>query len=217
MIFDCDGVVMERQGIPFAPLEEMLASRGIHLSRGQLRDLLRGASQDGFVARVKQHDPGLSEGWIRATFDQIIDKLAEGARLVPGIVDVLDRLDAGGVRYALGSNGPILKLQVMLARHPGLAERFCGHIHSAQSVAAPKPAPDLHLHAAAALGIRPRHCAVVDDGILGVTAAVTAGMPGYCYAAHDDLASLADQAAELADYNVAVFHHMRDLPGMLGL
>lgn len=217
VIFDCDGVVMERHGIPFGPLSERLEQRGKPLNRGQLRELLRGLTPESFVARVLKHDPEFPVDWLWAEYDRIIAKLADGAKLVPGIIEVLDTLDAVGIRYALGSNGPILKLKVMLAQHPGLAERFGGHIHSAQSLPAPKPAPNLHLHAAATLGIRPSHCAVVDDGILGVTAAVAAGMPGYCFAAHDDAASLAKQAAELADYNVAVFHHMRELPGVLGL
>ncbi len=217
VIFDCDGVVMERHGISFGPLTERLEERGIHLNRGQLRDLLRGCSQDSFVRKVRRHDPTFPEDWLRAEYDRIVAKLAAGARLVPDVLTVLDRLDAKGVHYAIGSNGPILKLKVMMAQHPGLADRFRGHIYSAQSLAAPKPAPDLPLHAAAQMGVRPSRCAVIDDGILGVTAAVAAGMSGFCFAAHDDAASLAEQAAELADYNVSLFHHMRDLPGVLGL
>jgi beta-phosphoglucomutase-like phosphatase (HAD superfamily) len=43
-------------------------------------------------------------------------------------------------------------------------------------VARPKPAPDLFLHAAAAMGAEPKDCLVVEDSDLGIAAAQAAGM-----------------------------------------
>jgi beta-phosphoglucomutase-like phosphatase (HAD superfamily) len=43
-------------------------------------------------------------------------------------------------------------------------------------VARPKPAPDVYLQAARALGIPPRHCIVFEDSPVGVESARAAGM-----------------------------------------
>lgn len=52
-----------------------------------------------------------------------------------------------------------------------------------------KPAPDVYLAAAAALGVDPRRCAVVEDTVTGVTAGVAAGAAVFGYspaeAGHD--------------------------------
>ena len=49
----------------------------------------------------------------------------------------------------------------------GLWEGFEGHVFSAEDVERGKPAPDLFLHAAAAMGYRPESCTVVEDSQLG--------------------------------------------------
>jgi beta-phosphoglucomutase-like phosphatase (HAD superfamily) len=44
-----------------------------------------------------------------------------------------------------------------------------------------KPAPDVYLAAAAALGVDPARCAVVEDTVPGTTAGVAAGATVYGY------------------------------------
>ena len=61
-------------------------------------------------------------------------------------------------------------------RQVGLWDHFDPHVYSADHVAQAKPAPDLFLHAAAALGVAPRACLVIEDSVNGVTAARRAGM-----------------------------------------
>ena len=101
-------------------------------------------------------------------------------------------------------------MQMTLGQHPGLQDRFSGHIYSAQLLGAPKPAPDLYLHAAAMMGVPPGACVVIEDSVSGLRAALAAGMRCYGYAADDDGAALADAGAR-------VFHRMTDLPGLLGI
>jgi beta-phosphoglucomutase-like phosphatase (HAD superfamily) len=68
----------------------------------------------------------------------------------------------------------------------------------------------VYLHAAAALGVPPAACVVVEDSLSGVRAAVAAGMRCYGFASEDDGATLAEAGA-------VVFHRMADLPGLIGL
>ena len=58
----------------------------------------------------------------------------------------------------------------------GLWDHFAPHVYSADHVAEAKPAPDLFLHAAAALGIAPADCLVIEDSVNGVLGARAAGM-----------------------------------------
>jgi len=56
-----------------------------------------------------------------------------------------------------------------------LASRF-DTIVTAADVAAPKPAPDIYLHAAARLGVDPADCVAVEDSVPGMASAAAAGM-----------------------------------------
>jgi beta-phosphoglucomutase-like phosphatase (HAD superfamily) len=62
----------------------------------------------------------------------------------------------------------------------GLTHLVEGRIHSAYDLMARgkrgKPDPDLFVEAAAAEGVAPERCIVVEDSLAGVTAAVAAGM-----------------------------------------
>jgi HAD superfamily hydrolase (TIGR01509 family) len=210
VIFDCDGVVMDSEGMAFDLLAEQLAQYGHPMSHTQMREMFLGGTMRGFWTVARATGVALPDDWVEAQYARMFARLAEGTPLVPGILTVLDALDAAGIPYAMGSNGPLRKMEITMGQHPGLRERFGGHIYSAQTLNAPKPAPDVYLHAAAALGVAPAGCVVIEDSVSGAQAAVAAGMRCYGFAAEDDGAALAAAGA-------LVFHAMADLPGLLGL
>jgi HAD superfamily hydrolase (TIGR01509 family) len=60
--------------------------------------------------------------------------------------------------------------------HLGLTEAFGAHVYSgAEHVTRGKPAPDLYLHAAGALGVPIETCAILEDSVVGATGAVASG------------------------------------------
>ena len=61
-------------------------------------------------------------------------------------------------------------------RVAGYETLFAPNIFSAAEVAEGKPAPDLFLFAARAMGARPEDCLVIEDSVAGVAAARAAGM-----------------------------------------
>lgn len=71
-----------------------------------------------------------------------------------------------------------------------------------------KPAPDLFLHAATTLGVRPERCAVVEDSPLGVEAANRARMTAFGFARMMPAERLRHAAG-------GVFSPMDELPGLL--
>jgi beta-phosphoglucomutase-like phosphatase (HAD superfamily) len=109
----------------------------------------------------------------------------------------------------VASQSPPARVELALTL-TGLGSYFENRIYSASMVTRPKPAPDLFLHAAAAMGADPRRTAVVEDSPTGVLAARAAGMTVYGYAGDEDAAALAGAGA-------ITFTAMPELPALLGL
>ena len=82
------------------------------------------------------------------------------------------------VPFCVVSNGPREKIELSLTV-TGLRDLVADRVFSAYDIGSWKPHPGLFLHAAAALGVDPGECAVVEDSIAGVEAGVAAGMHVY--------------------------------------
>lgn len=210
VIFDCDGVLVDSEPASFALMATDLAAHGLTMPRAEMERLFLGGTIAGVFTSARSLGAALPDTWVADFYERLYARLAEGTGLIPGILDVLDRLDQSAIPYAVGSNGSDHKMQVTLGQHPGLIARFCGHLYSGQTLGAPKPAPDLYLHAAHALGQRPADCIVIEDSPTGARAAAAAGIPCFGYAPHGDGAALRAQGA-------TVFHAMSDLPALFGL
>lgn len=210
VIFDCDGVVMDSEPTSFAMLAEQLTLHGLPMTHAEMRAMFLGGTMRSFWEGARAAGASLPDDWVAAQYLRMFDRLRLGVGLVPGILGVLDALDAAGLPYAIGSNGPLQKMEIMFAHHPGLWDRFGGRVFSAQTLGAPKPAPDIYLFAARSMGVAPRDCVVIEDSVAGLLAAKAAGMRRYGFAADDD-------GAALAAVGATVFHRMADLPRLLGL
>ena len=78
-----------------------------------------------------------------------------------------------------------------------------------------KPAPDLFLHAAKAMGVRPEDCVVVEDSPAGIDAARRAGMRVFAFTggSHAGHAALEQELEALRPD--LIFSDMRMLPDLL--
>ncbi|WP_246831248.1 HAD family hydrolase [Pseudotabrizicola formosa] len=210
VIFDCDGVVVDSEGMTFDLLGGEFAAHGLPLTVEVIaRDFIGGTMAD-VAMRARAAGADLPESWVDTFYPRLYAHLARGTPLVPGILAVLDRLEAAGIPFAMGSNGSDEKMQITLGQHPGLLARFGRHLYSGQTLGAPKPAPDLYLHAARQLGVAPEGCVVIEDSPTGARAAQAAGMRCLGYAAHTPAERLAAVGAE-------PFFDMADLPRLIGL
>lgn len=210
VIFDCDGVIVDSEGPTFLLLQQNFASHGLKLSIDDLETDFIGGTMADVETRARQRGAKLPATWRHDFYEVLYAYLAKGVSLVPGVLAVLDALDAATVPYAVGSNGSDRKMQVTLGQFPGLIDRFQGRLFSGQTLGRPKPAPDLYLHAAKSLGLDPSDCVVIEDSPTGARAAQAAGMRCFGYAARSDGARLAAEGA-------AIFHRMADLPSLLAL
>ena len=117
---------------------------------------------------------------------------------IPGARQALLATTALGLPFRIASNSSHEEMAAKFAR-TGLADLVDGRIHSAYDLIARgkrgKPDPDLFLEAAAAEGVPPAACVVVEDLLAGVRAAISAGMTCLGFSPDNDGAHLAAAGA----------------------
>lgn len=209
VIFDCDGVLVDSEPISNQVLVDNLAGYGLTLTLAESMDLFVGGTMAGVKVQAEKLGADLPDDWVAQVYAETYTRLSEGVAPVAGVVAVLDRLDEQGIPYCVGSNGSMEKMSITMGQN-GLMERFQGAIFSAHVLKVAKPEPELFLNAAAAFGVPPANCVVIEDSVNGVLAAKRARMRCFGYAAHDD-------GARLAREDAFVFNDMAKLPDLLGL
>ena len=97
-----------------------------------------------------------------------------GLPIKPGLLELLDQLDAWGVPYAIASSSKRKTIQ----RNLGLAHLLVRFpiVVGGEEVQHGKPAPDIFLEAARRLNAAPAECLVLEDSEAGIRGAHAAGM-----------------------------------------
>ncbi|MEL6597063.1 MAG: HAD family phosphatase [Pseudomonadota bacterium] len=185
VIFDFDGVVADSEVISLSTLHRALDDFGIYMPLSAVRETFLGTSMTTILKHVESLKPSCStkqfaDHWQAMLFEQLTRHLTP----VPGVVALLNRLQATRTPYCIGSSSSFKRLGVALDAMT-LRDRFA-HVFSAEQVNRGKPAPDLFLHAAQQLGTDPTSCLVIEDSPFGVRAAKAAGMrcAGFVGGAH---------------------------------
>jgi beta-phosphoglucomutase len=102
------------------------------------------------------------------------DILREHFPAKDGAIELIQALDDGGFKLAVGSSGP--PENVSLAIDQLAADAHFDATVTGADVTRGKPDPQVFLIAAEKLGVAPANCAVVEDAVHGITAAKRAGM-----------------------------------------
>jgi len=203
VIFDCDGVLVDSEGITTGAYIECLAEVGLTWRHEEAVERFRGGKMADVVAMAEAELGRPLPPEFTQTFRAVLfERLRRSVRPVAGIEEALDALP---YPICVASNGPRAKMDATLGS-TGLMARFEGRVFSAYEVGSFKPEPGLFLHAAAALGARPECCAVIEDSDGGLRAAVAAGMHAFAYDGH---------GARLEAVGATRFSDMRDLPALL--
>jgi len=183
VIFDCDGVLVDSEVIFARILGECLTAVDCPTTAQEALVLGFGRNRDTLTAAVEiRFGRGLPDGFFETMRAQTALALERELVPMPGIEALLGVLP--GAR-CVASNGHLERVSERLAL-TGLLRFFDPHVFSAMQVAYGKPAPDLFLLAARQLGAHPAYCTVIEDSVIGVAAAVAAGMPvlGFCGGSH---------------------------------
>lgn len=205
VIFDCDGVLVDSEPASNRVFVEELNRLGLDISYQEVCERFIGLSMVRCVEIVAgELGRGVPEGFVERLQSKTFDTFREGLDPVAGVVDALDRIP---YPVCVASSGELEKMRLTLGL-TGLLDRFEGRMFSATEVRRGKPHPDLFLHAARRMGVRPNRCVVIEDSSPGVRAARSAGMVVLGYAGRGNGGRLASDGAE-------VFDDMSRLPGML--
>jgi HAD superfamily hydrolase (TIGR01509 family) len=209
VIFDCDGVLVDSEGISNDVLARLLSAQGLPTTLAQARRAYQGLLLGEVVAsaEAKLGRP-LPEGWLERYERERAAEFRRSLEAVPGAAAAVRHAIAAGMAVCVASQGKLEKTRLSLELS-GLADLFAQEaLFSAELVARGKPHPDLFLHAAREMGAEPSRCAVVEDTPSGVIAAVSAGMRAIGYAADSDEAALRAAGAEIV-------HSLDALAGLL--
>lgn len=102
-------------------------------------------------------------------------KLAQQpVQVMPGLTKILELLDKLGHKKAVVTSS-YQKLAHQLLKSAQVFDEF-EVIVTGEDVELGKPAPDIFLHTAHKLGVRPENCLVLEDAIVGIKSAHAAGM-----------------------------------------
>ncbi len=236
VIFDCDGVLVDSEPITNGVLTAMLNELGLAFTVEQtMRTFMGRALREELSIIESLAGRTLPPDWYAGFARRRDEVLAREVKAVSYIEHVIDALVAAGLPHAVASGADRSKMRVTLGA-TGLLERFetpgarivaaappgsAAHV-AAQSGIVPgsrlfgadmveraKPAPDVYLLAARALGVDAARCAVVEDTPTGTAAGVAAGSIVLGYCAHTDARALLAAGAH------AVFDDMRRLPALV--
>jgi HAD superfamily hydrolase (TIGR01509 family) len=207
VIFDCDGVLVDSEPTAARIFAEHLRAVGLAMTDEEVDRRFRGRSMASCLREVeellaKPLPKTFLEDLQRDTFAAFREELQP----VDGVAAVLDALR---IPFCVASSGEHEKMRLTLGL-TGLWPRFEGRIFSASEVTHGKPAPDLFLHAAERMGAKPGRCAVIEDSLPGVQAAVAAGMKVFGHAARPE------SDVKLAEAGAATFGSMDELLALLG-
>lgn len=174
VLFDCDGVLADSEGVVNEVVAAELTALGWPLDGEAARRAFLGLALPDMRAMIEARVGPLPAGWGERLSERIAARLAAGLRAMPGAPEAAARLARRGVPLAVCSNSARGELAAKLGAL-GLAPLFGGRVFSFEDVARPKPAPDLYLAAAAAVGVSPAECLVVEDSAPGVASGLAAG------------------------------------------
>jgi HAD superfamily hydrolase (TIGR01509 family) len=175
IIFDFDGVLIESEHVSSLAVARILSDLGHPTS---VRDAL-----DNFTGLGGRDFHEAVERWIgrpvpddfhteRRVEDQRV--MTEGLDAVAGAIDFVRTLPAKMPR-AIASSSTTLWITRHLD-HVGLRPAFGDHIYSGREhVTRGKPAPDIYLHAAAAIGADIAQTLIIEDSVVGARGAVASG------------------------------------------
>ena len=192
-IFDCDGVLVDSEVLACDVQARALTACGLPISGAEVARRFLGMSAKD-MHRLLETDLGRPLPLDHETRckEELFALFRRELKPVAGIAGVLAAIDRKGAARCVASSSSPERIALALDV-TGLSVFFGAQVFSSTMVARGKPAPDLFLHAAKAMGFDPESCVVIEDSVNGIKAARSAGMHAlgflggvHCPPAHGD-------------------------------
>lgn len=175
LIFDMDGLMVDSEPLWWR-VERQLAEAHGHAWTDELAMTCVGKGLPNVIITMRRElgiDVPVADGvrWLVDTFIARIEELT----LKRGCRELMDAARTAAVPMAVASSSTAHLIEAVLRRF-AIADHFVATL-SGDAVTDAKPAPDIFIAAASALGFSPGACVVLEDSLAGVQAAVAAGTP----------------------------------------
>jgi HAD superfamily hydrolase (TIGR01509 family) len=204
VIFDCDGVLIDSERLAVRTESQILTELGWPLTEAEVIERFVGRSSRHTQSVIEEH-LGRPVNWQREFELRVREVCGRELQPVDGVLAALEAITEPCC-VASSSSHAMLNFKLGLT---GLADRFSGKIFSADDVAHGKPDPAVFLFAAAAMGVAPDRCAVIEDSVSGVAAGVAAGMSVFAFCGS------VTSAEQLRRDRVVLFDSMYELADLL--
>jgi HAD superfamily hydrolase (TIGR01509 family) len=211
LIFDFDGVLIESEYVGNRQIADYLTARGHPTTPEQSMAEFMGLAGTDFIGAIERWiGRAVPEDFHAERDAEDARVLAEGLEAVAGAVAFVESLPSGLPRAIASSSSTEWICRHL--DHLGLRRHFGDMLFSGREhVERGKPAPDLYLHAAAAMGVPIERVAIVEDSPVGARGAVASGAHvigltagNHCLPGHDEklkalgVHDIADSFEELA-------------------
>ena len=186
IIFDFDGVLLESEAAGNRQIADYLTSIGHPTTPEDSMANFMGLSGADFLGAVERWiGRAIPEDFHTARKAEDRRVLEEGLPAVAGALRFIEGLPPELPKAIASSSST--KWITRHLEHLGIREVFGDKVFSGREhVTRGKPAPDLYLHAAGALGVAIEDCAIIEDSPVGATGAVASGayVIGLCAGTH---------------------------------
>ena len=210
VIFDCDGVLVDSEPVANRVVAAFVTAAGWAMTAQECERRFIGLTLEAMVPLIEgEVGRALPGDWLRRLTGRLVEVLEVESVPVPGAIGALRAVTAMGLPWRVASNSSHNEMRAKFGCI-GIEDMVAGRVHSYTDVARGKPAPDLFLAAAAAEGVEPAGCVVIEDSATGARAAAAAGLLCLGYAPHGDGARLRGEGAY-------VFKNMAELPELLAV
>jgi beta-phosphoglucomutase-like phosphatase (HAD superfamily) len=175
IIFDFDGVLIESEYVSGLQVAAALTALDHPTTVDQALDTFTGLGGQDFDSAVTQWIGGpIPQAFHDARKIEDDRVMRDGIDAVAGAIAFVHALPPSLPR-AISSSSTTAWITRLLD-HIGLRAAFGDHIYSGREhVTRGKPAPDIYLHAAAAIGADIKRTLIIEDSVVGVTGAVASG------------------------------------------
>lgn len=177
IIFDLDGVLLSTDEMHYQawksiadelciPFDRSVNNRLRGVSRMESLEIILERSSQTFSAEEKEILATRKNDRYRA----LLKSLTPDA-VAPEVRNTLSELKARGLKLAVGSSSKNTKLIMSLTD----LEHFFDAVSDGTNITRSKPDPEVFLKAAEFIGLTPADCAVVEDAVAGIDAAIAGG------------------------------------------
>lgn len=210
VIFDLDGTLIDSMGIWEQVDLEFLGKRNIPVPADLFTAVEGGNSfiEIALYFKKRFHLPESITEIMQEWTDMVHHHYQQDVKLKPGVVELISFLKDNKLKIGVGTSNSLLLTEAVLQANR-IFDEIDAIVAGCQDIRG-KPFPDIFLATAEKLGIEAEKCLVVEDVLVGIRAAKTAGMEVIAlYDAH--CLDNQDEIQSSADHYTHSFHEIRSI------